>query len=758
VSRPKRNSFEKHSSCSVPILDSYSYSVFCFTRSNKLRFSLCINNSVHNKARFNLETTPETDQFLTMSMSYSTLNTKHAVGLNLNDTSQRRVMQRTLSSSSHQHQHIVSTRSTSMVSLASLDLHMQQPEEQMAMAGHISAVRELLSGRNIRLGPIIHLIIFSCLLFVTLSDAVFRMNAGNSNPELKSSSRLHNNGVNKQKSNLGSAMISSITDALSPILPFAGGVDLRRDEKWKSWRSYLSIFGEQEQDQNGTVHITGQNILHMRGGGIMKGGGLSANKSTSSGTRTVVTLSVSEPFLPTGEIAEMTLREISYTFRFVIEAGREGFVMESFLSKDFEGEPITARMEKAVRAIESAVEKSRGPDVLPATTALHHDLESTIGGPMSSAGYGDIDALKFCAAMRILAEWRVLRQVPPGYKGYAVGMSLGQKDVVSNVAKIEIAVHEWIEARSGQESQCDQDEVCTQRRSPTLRQLLLYEIDNDVHPNNKLPRLKEKTSAMGLLWVRRQLHYQTSIFDNIISVPITFPTVIDAVGAAYTEVYGKLHGWAVQKIFNYSFQAAPNALEIFRHMNPRHLAQVEAGAKSGELSSDEVSPTEEEFIAEESLTEAQVPHISSTEANDITNPRIEMADEFPGIECNQKNGGNPFLEFLDNVGKDIENIGRHVGNEWDKVVCNVSTIFKNGNSEEDGCQAKHNHNSLSTRGGGSTQSKPELSDDEIDEYVTKEMEKDAKDHIVTYLKVARPMLSDLAGLFEEMNMDDPTKV
>jgi hypothetical protein len=333
-------------------------------------------------------------------------------------------------------------------------------------------------------------------------------------------------------------------------------------------------------------------------------------------------------------------------------------------------------------------------------------------------------------------------------------MSLGQKDVVSNVAKIEIAAHEWIEARSGQESQCDQDEVCTQRRSPTLRQLLLHEIETDAHPNNKLPRLKEKTSAMGLLWVRRQLHYQTSIFDNIISVPTTFPTVIDAVGAAYTEVYGKLHGWAVQKIFNYSFQAAPNALEIFRHMNPRHLAQVEAVAKSGEVSFDEISPTEEDVNTEESLSEAQVPHFSSTQSNDIKNSRIEMVEECTGIE-NQKKGDNPFLKFVDNVGKDIENIGHHVGNEWDKTVCNVSNIFKKP-SEEDDCQAKHN--SLSTRGGGSKQSKPELSDDEIDEYVTKEMERDAKDHIVTYLKVARPMLSDLAGLFEEMNMDDPTKV
>ena len=65
-----------------------------------------------------------------------------------------------------------------------------------------------------------------------------------------------------------------------------------------------------------------------------------------------------------------------------------------------------------------------------------------------------------------------------------------------------------------------------------------------------------------------------------------------------------------------------------------------------------------------------------------------MVEECTGIE-NQKKGDNPFLKFVDNVGKDIENIGHHVGNEWDKTVCNVSNIFKKP-SEEDDCQAKHN--------------------------------------------------------------------
>jgi len=114
----------------------------------------------------------------------------------------------------------------------------------------------------------------------------------------------------------------------------------------------------------------------------------------------------------------------------------------------------------------------------------------------------------------------------------------------------------------------------TELRSPTLRQLLQSEISMDIHPTRKLPYLKDGSAAMGLLWVRRQLHYQTATFRNILDVPKVFPSVIVAVSHAYSEVYGSLHGWAVQKIFNYSFQAAPDAVTVFRHMNPIELERV----------------------------------------------------------------------------------------------------------------------------------------------------------------------------------------
>ena len=46
------------------------------------------------------------------------------------------------------------------------------------------------------------------------------------------------------KSSLGSAAIGSVTDALSPILPFTGGVDLRREEYRapSSWETVQSIY------------------------------------------------------------------------------------------------------------------------------------------------------------------------------------------------------------------------------------------------------------------------------------------------------------------------------------------------------------------------------------------------------------------------------------------------------------------------------------------------------------------------------------
>jgi hypothetical protein len=391
------------------------------------------------------------------------------------------------------------------------------------------------------------------------------------------------------------------------------------------------------------------------------------------------------------------------------------------------------------------------------------------------------------------------------------------------VAKIESAAHAWTEEQS-------EDNNMASPLSPTLRQLLQYEVDSDFHPSAKLPQLKEKSSAMGLLWVRRQLQYQTAIFSNMMEVPSTYPNTNAAVAAAYKEVYNQYHGWAVQKIFNYSFQAAPQAEVIMRFMNPHRLKEVlseamlvpidedgnpisedgtvssssitdstaiqETGAihtvesvnKDGSLGSDASSEIVIEAIDDENITPVQELTIEGetleepcTEKDGILELAANLTKLSNGesflkdkensfLELNSPERMNPFLRFgihivneWDKLGNEMNKLGKHIGGEWDKLSLHVGNewekvadtvanvlLHKNGPEKMDSSSAPQD-----VSGGGGRRG---LTGDALEEYVTQQMLFDAEQHISLYLGVARPLLRDLAGLFHEMNMDDPTKV
>jgi hypothetical protein len=251
--------------------------------------------------------------------------------------------------------------------------------------------------------------------------------------------------------------------------------------------------------------------------------------------------------------------------------------------------------------------------------------------------------------------------------------------VIQNVAKIEQAVHRWID---------HQEEMRTrhQLRSPTLRQLLEYEIEANVHDNSKLPRLKDKTAATGLLWARRQLHYQTALFANVVQIPTMFESTNAAVSASYAEVYGKYHGWAVQKIFNYSFQSAPKTSEIFKVMNPHRLKQVLA---------------------------------SLQDTRKISNSQDNKSKAMP-------------LEKL--IGKISARFFNAARQQREKRIHDAALVEKSDDDDHDGMSL------------------------DVDQRIADEMEKDAFQNIDSFLQVARPLLSDLARMFEELNMDDPSKV
>jgi len=262
--------------------------------------------------------------------------------------------------------------------------------------------------------------------------------------------------------------------------------------------------------------------------------------------------------------------------------------------------------------------------------------------------------------------------------------------------------------------------------SPTLRDLLQYEVDTNVHDNSKLPRLKEKSAAMGLLWVRRQLVYQTAIFNNVLDVPSRFDSSRAAVQAAYDEVYGDLHGWAIQKIFNYSFQAAPEGIAIYKYMNPHRLKDVQQEAKAK-----------------------------------ILGTSVEKKRKFRA----------PFnLGKLENT--PIGKFSRHIGNEWNKMACNVVNEWEKlsdnvaGNigqlfgqqRQEEASRTKNDCAALTAELNPAIVSDEADKELEMEKYISQEMRKDAYDHIKAYLQVVDPLLDDLDALIDEFNMDDPTKV
>jgi hypothetical protein len=488
---------------------------------------------------------------------------------------------------------------------------------------------------------------------------------------------------------LGSAAISSVTESLAPILPFTGGLDLRREDYWATsgtWLEKLQSVATQVQDAFSSQAVE-EDDDDSRNDGNTSARQQAIISSKRKPVAQPLIISAQQPFVSIEVISKLTLSHVSETFRYAIEANKPGFNENKFMNN------LSPRVKKVLVGMIAAVEKSRGKDTKLST----FDPDS----------FGQVDALLFCASMRIFAEWRVVRQVPEGYKGFAVGMNLGHKDIVQNVAKIESTAHALLNHRrdmfalesqwaaNGADENCPIDGSTPRcMRSPTIQEVMQYEIDMDVNPASRLPRLKDKSGSMGILWTRRQLHYQTLLLDNVLKIPNKYVSTAAAVLAAYNEVYDQFHGWAVQKIFNYSFQSAPEAQEIFKHMNPHRL--------------------------QEASLEARL-HVGAKTGSEQGPLPSEREDE------------HPFATFVN-----------HIGGEWNKIVTNVVKVFDK-NHDAGG------HGSM--RGDGE-----HVDASAVDEFVVQAMVKDAYERIPAYLQIVYPLLDDLALTFKKLNMDDPSRV
>jgi len=153
---------------------------------------------------------------------------------------------------------------------------------------------------------------------------------------------------------------------------------------------------------------------------------------------------------------------------------------------------------------------------------------------------------------------------------------MGHKDIVQNIGKIEDSAHGWIDSQK--EKQSDKATIF----SPTIRDLLQYETDMNYHP--QLPRLKEASGAMGLLWVRRQLDFQTTVFEKLLEIPQNIPSSVEAFNDAYKHIYSRYHGAAVKKVFTYSLNRAPEIHQVYNCMNPRRLKEIQESLGAEKLS------------------------------------------------------------------------------------------------------------------------------------------------------------------------------
>lgn len=599
---------------------------------------------------------------------------------------------------------------------------------------------------------------------------------GGSNGSVRSSPAANNASTKyAENASLGAAAIGSLTDFFGPILPFAGGRDLLRD--YGEWRETVDADNDASSSASLLVMIDGMqwligttistlfpsssllpNIMDIRGGAstaTISSSSLIQNTVAdakarrtaflSSSSSNVSILGASVPFLSTHKIAALTLDEISQIFYYAINCNRISFDVKRFRSR------LSINFNDALDAMDNAVSKTRGHDVGPVTQSSENE----------NSDFGNLDALQFCAAMRIFAEWRILRQVPDNYKAYAVGMSLGHKDIVQNIAKVEVAYHAWIGERRyriEQQNAKRNNEYHELLVGPTLRDLLEIEIELDIH-DNKLPRLKDRSAAMGLLWVRRQLMYQTCIFANVNSG--NYPDAVTAVSAAYSEVYNNYHGWGVQKIFNYSFKAAPPAEEIYKVMNPMSFQTAIAEAKAVTILQPKPEEDIEESHVEENIanqTNLNLQQLSKehdkmvlivTEAENFIENGNVSPSELDSIKFS-KNEENPFQRLGNHIATECDKIFSHWLSEWDKLASNVIQAFDKKSIKQS--------SPVGTKNYGQDRNERSLTKEEIEERVTLEMTRIAHDQIETYLEVIKPLIDDLNGLFKDMNMDDPTKV
>lgn len=459
---------------------------------------------------------------------------------------------------------------------------------------------------------------------------------------------------------------------------------------------------------------------------------ISSLDCSSSLRNAIQSITRKECFARLDYIERLSINDLSILFRYAADANLKDFQRENYLAQ--QNQIVRA----VITAIDMAVKVSRG--CLSEGTKILSATERSKGG---------IDALRFVAVTRVFSEWRSLRLVPKGHQRYAVGLSLAYRDLLRNLEKIERGVHEYL--RHFQSLNQESCNPTTPIPSPTLRQLLQFELTTKLH--NKLPYLTEKSSSSGLLWAKRQLHYQLATLSNSLEVPEYYATPKEAACEAYRTVYNDYHGWAVKQIFSQSFGGSPPLDKIWLSIRPpRDLPNIYGGYHNYKTNHSRLSG-------------ADCPPLDS-KLSDITSASSHMSSSQLATEEDE----NKFLVAC-------ENIGHEISEKWEDLL----RMFNCGKEEKKkrkgnlilSNESHFNLDKLNTSAmvGSLHNTGTDINDSNsvitsstvssIETFTSRDfnikMIEQSKQDVECFVESISPMVADLGKLIDELNMNDPTK-
>lgn len=243
---------------------------------------------------------------------------------------------------------------------------------------------------------------------------------------------------------------------------------------------------------------------------------------------------------------------------------------------------------------------------------------------------------------------------------------------------------------------------------------MLWETEQQIHAH--LPKLNDKSGALGLLWIQRQLQYQASTFQNLLSVPFVFPTAKEAVAAAYISTYEPYHGFIVKQMFQHSFEAAPDVAVILRLMDGGHAPHDTASDAPTVLSA-----------IDEAMDDSQTSMVLTGPIPDII-----ITDDSP-------------LDMLAN----------HVSKEWIKLQKFLNQCKGHAIDQD---QSKNALVKIPNKKTSKETPSTLLLEQETEQpRKVAPMEKTSEEEIPSFVAVFQPMLDGLDSLLESLNMKDPSK-